>query len=193
MKKSLFTITAGLLLASGALFAQLPQPYTTVVTVPYVPYFLPNAWEVLGTFTSINGSVFVDVNSKDGAAARFIAGNGPAGIVVYNISSWNGLGNYQQFLSNVIQENSTSIVPIRMASVEAAVGLNVVADQVYLNTSDPRILINDITVWVPHLSSVGVISGDNWNIPEIALAVAQAAENLGLSVATFGTFWTLSK
>jgi hypothetical protein len=137
--------------------------------------------------------VFVDVNSENGAAARFIAANAPAGTVVYNFSSWHGLGEYQQFLSNVIQENSTSIIPIRMSSEEAANGLNVVADLIYLNASDPFALGQDISFWAMHLSDVGSISGDNWNIPEIALAVAQAAQNLGLTISMAGTFWTLSQ
>lgn len=170
------------------------QPYDSIKQVDYQPYFLPNSWQVLSELNSVKGSVFVDVNSDQNAASRYIAQNVGDNVQVYAISTWDDFGSYQTFLSNVIQEETTDIItPIRMGSEEASFSLNIIADVVYLNTSDSDSLSYDLGLWLSHLSPTGVIVGDNWNYPDIEFAIACAAINYGLSITTSGTFWVLQR
>ena len=101
---------------------------------------------------------------------------------------------YQQFLSNVVQENTAGvIVPIRMESEEAAQALNVIADFIYLGSNDPTTLLTDIENWFSHLSTNGVISGTNWNDNSAKVAVAQAALNLNLVLRINDNVWYLQR
>ncbi len=172
--------------------AMAVQPYDSIIQLDYQPYFLPNSWQVLNVFNSVAGTVFIDVNSNDNGASRYIAQNVSNDVQVYAISTWDTSGSFQTFLSNVIQEGTTEIIT-RMSSEEASFALNVLADAIYVNTSDADTLFNDIGLWYPHLTETGVIIGDNWNFPDVALAVAQAASYFNLSISTNGTLWYLFK
>lgn len=170
------------------------EPYDSIKQIDYQPYYLPNSYMVLNQFNALEGTVFVDVNSEQNGASRYMGSNVADGVKVYAISTWDSLGSYQTFLSNVIQENASSaIIPVRMASDEASYALNIVADVVYLNTSNAENLNQDIGLWFTHLTSTGVIVGDNWNFPEVAYAVASAALNYSLTISVSGTFWTLHR
>lgn len=191
MKKIFSTLFLSTIICSNI---SAVQPYDSVRTIPYEPYYLPNSWVVLNQFNNREGTVFVDVGSTQNGASRYIAQNVGDGVNVYAISPWSDLGSFQQFLSNVIQENTTErIIPLRMDSNEASDSLNIIADIIYLNSDDPDTLHNNIILWSSHLSTNGAIVGDNWNFLAIELAVITAANNLGLTLANDGTLWILHR
>ncbi|HEY4832595.1 MAG TPA: hypothetical protein VIH61_08570 [Waddliaceae bacterium] len=190
-------ILASLLISSSPVSAD-PQPYTNIHILPYVPYYVPDGFALIDQINSLPATVFIEVGSQDGAAARFVAQNAPAGLAIYAVSSWWSCDPsekylFQKFLSNVIQENTTeSIVPIRMASYEGAKALNIIADVIYVNSASET-LNSDILAWSSHLSSIGVICGSNWQDPVVEMAVAQAAAQLGCVVVNNGNFWSIEK
>ncbi len=183
-----------MLLVSYTNYGSSTQPFDSIVTLPYEPYFLPNDWQVLNTLNELSGTVFIDVSSKQGAAARYIAQASADGVAVYSINEWRGMSEFQRFLSNVIQEGrSDKVIPFRMSSADAADALNVTAQVIYLNASDRCTLFEDILRWFAHLSPNGKICGDYWNIHDIESAVVEAATELNLQVTVSGTFWTLQR
>lgn len=192
MKKFL-SFFAATLLFSQAVFAVSSQPYLSVNVLPQTPYFLPNAWMITDLLTNNNGTVFVDVGSSGGSAARYVALSAAAGTQVYSVDSWKGSTSFQQFLSNVIQDSTDSIVvPLRLSWKEGADALNLAADVIYINTDNPSTITNTILGWFPHLNANGAIAGDNWNNPEVELSVVTASAALGFSVNVSGTFWWIN-
>ncbi len=194
MIRSLFVATA---LTSSWLSADLPQPYTNIRSTSYSPYFFDNAY-ILGSLITDNSvSTFIDVGSHAGGAARYVAQNYP-NVINYSVNLWQNCDYsqknlFQRFLSNVIQENTASIItPIRMASSEAARALNIIADLVYLG-SPANVLSSDIQLWFAHLSSNGTVCGQDWDDPAVETSVSKAASTLGCSVNTNGTFWYIQK
>jgi hypothetical protein len=192
MKNLCLGICSSLLFLSSGCFGQ--QPYDSVHVQPYVPYFLPNAYQVGTALSSITGSTFLDVGSHDGAAARYIAQNSDSSVSVISVDMWSDNGSYQQFLSNVVNESSSNkIIPIRMSSDEAAVGTNIMADVIYIGTANAALLSHGITSWFSHLKVGGSICGDNFNHNDVAMAVLDAANQLDLTVSISGTFWTMKR
>lgn len=191
-------LLSGLLFASAGLSAAtLGYPYSTIYPLSATPYYFENGYLLTGLITNVNGTVFIDVNSQGGSAARLVGQYSP-GVTVYNVNMWQSCDIsqkhlYQKFLSNVISDNTTgSIVPIRMSSLEAAKALNVVADVIYIETND-QTLSSEILAWASHLTPTGSICGINWSDAQVQYCVAQAAAKLGYNVKDNGDFWYLSK
>jgi hypothetical protein len=192
MKKWIISLSALLACASG--WADIPEPYASIRLVPYEPYFLPNSFLVSNEFAARSGAIFIDVRSEKGAAARYMAQNGGDSIKVYSVDEWDGWGEYQKFLSNVVQENnSDKVISFRLCSDEGAFAINAVADLIYLNTDDADTLADDICLWISHLQLTGAICGDNWNVPAIEYAVVKSGFELGYTVSVSGTFWVLHR
>jgi hypothetical protein len=189
-------LLACLLMSSSSINAD-PQPYTDIHVLPYVPYYVPDGYLLIDKINSVLATVFIEVGSHDGSAARFLAQN-TSELVIYALSSWLSYDPsekylFQKFLSNVIQENATErIIPIRMASYEGAKALNVIADVIYINSPSEN-LSADILAWFSHLSSTGVICGTDWQDPMIELAVSHAAVQLGCVVMSNGNFWSIER
>ena len=179
------------------LLAANPQPYASIRSITAVPYYLDDAYVLLNQIQTNSASVFVDVGSHDGAAARYIAQNSPAGFQVYSVDLWHGAdahdNAFQRFLSNVVAENTaTTIVPLRMGSLEAAKATNILADVIFLGSCEPG-LQQEILAWSSHLTANGVISGLNWTNTDVQVAVTQAAQQLGLIVHVNDNFWSLER
>lgn len=194
-----FALLSAILFAQACIFADDPEPYASVRNLPQTPYYVPNGYLIFDRINSRSANVFIDVNSLDGGAARYVAQYAPESIVkIYSIQDWLNSNQvqypYQQFLSNVKHENTTNlIVPIRMNAQEAAAGLSILADVIYLNTTFQEDVYGDILAWSSHLTSDGLICGDNWNNPNVEIGVTQAAASLDLFVHVNGTFWSLEK
>jgi hypothetical protein len=198
MKKMIHsTLFAAALLTASHASADDPQPYTNIRNVTYVPYFLENGYLLNNMINLTSGSVFIDVGSRDGAAARYVAQN-TQGVTIYAVNAWwscdpSQKNLFQKFLSNVKQENTTaSIIPLRMASSEAARAINVIGDVIYLGSSNQNLSV-DILAWFAHLSSSGIICGNDWDDSFVETNVSQAATKLGSQVNSNGTFWYIQK
>lgn len=179
-------------IASAACWAG--QPYDSIKTVPYQPYFLPNAYLVGNLLNARAGTTFVDAGSEHGGAARYIAQNTDSSVSVYSVCSWSMKGSYQQFLSDVLAEgNQDRITSLRFSKDEAPEALGISADIIYLNTSDSYTIENDIFQWFPRLTLQGAICGDNWNNNDVALAVMTAVNDLELSLDISGSFWSIHR
>jgi predicted O-methyltransferase YrrM len=122
---------------------------------------------------------------------------------VYCVDTWAGpckneeeyLSNlYRQFLSNMIHAGvADKVTPIRMASLEAAMSLDVEADLIYIDGDhSSQAVYYDILAWDKHLTTDGILCGDDWAWNTVQFGVHQAAEELGLKVrssATGRTWW----
>lgn len=185
---------AAIVVANANLFA-VSQPYQSIRQVPHEPYYLENSWILLNKVNAQSATVFIDVESPNGEAARFIAANASNELSVYSVNSWSeDEYQFQRFLSNVISENSTEkLIPIRMNSKEASNALNLVSELIYLDCNDISSINEKILTWVTHLSEHGAIAGNRWNWPDVELAVVNAAVGLNLTLTTNGNFWFLNK
>lgn len=182
------------ILVGSQLYA-ISEPYDSIKEVAYEPYFLENSWILLDKINSMDATVFIDVESPEGEAARFVGSYAPESVRVYSINSWSKNDyQFQTFLSNVIQEATTErIVPIRMTSDEASAALNLVSEVIYIACDEIDSVSEKIFNWVTHLSEGGVLAGNKWEWPQIELAVINAADELNLSLSIDGNYWFLSK
>ncbi|HEV8052031.1 MAG TPA: class I SAM-dependent methyltransferase [Parachlamydiaceae bacterium] len=195
-------LLAGCLLANLSVYAA-PEPYESVRTIPYTPYFVQDGYVHYSLIQSHNAAVIVDVESQDGGVARYIAQQAeslPSLQSIYSISAWPETDPvqkrpYQRFLSNVNQEKTAELItPIRMNSLEAATSLNIRADFISLvGANDQERLYKDILAWYPHLSDNGVICGNNWYESAVELGVTKAAKSLDLNLKISGNVWYFEK
>ena len=151
--------------------------------------------------------IVIEVGSWLGLSTRFIARILPENGTVYAIDTWLGSKEHQQdprltsrmphlyqtFLSNVKHAELTQkIVPIRMASLEAAEALNVEGDLIYIDAShEEEDVYNDIIAWHAHLAKGGIICGDDWNSVPVKSGVMQAAITLNLGIKFLDRFWMI--
>jgi len=148
----------------------------------------------------------IELGSWAGASTRFLGYRVGEGGKVYAVDHWMGTKNqhgemsdsrlphiYQLFLSNVKHMELTDrIVPVRMASEEAAKALNVKADLIYLDAErDSESVYRNILNWYPHLNENGVLCGAEYREPGVKNGVHRAAERLGKEIETDrkGYFW----
>lgn len=189
------TLFASALMATTCVVAD-PQPYTNIRNMAYVPYYLENGYLLSNVINMTSATVFIDVNSQNGSAARYVAQT-TQDVTCYAVNAWWSCDTsqkylFQRFLSNVKQENTAErIIPLRMASYEASHAINVVAEVIYIGTN-PN-LGTDILAWFPHLSSNGVICGHDWEDPSVEVSISQAATKLGCQIHSDGNFWYLQK
>lgn len=195
-------IMSGLLLISQILCADFPEPYESTRNLPQTPFFVQDGYIYYSLINSRNAAVVVDVESEDGAVARFIAqqaNNLPSLQKIYSVSGWLGSPaqkhQFQRFLSNVKQENTADkIIPIRMTSQEAAISLHITADFISLvGANDGNTIYKDILAWYPHLSSTGIICGNNWYDNSVQSGVTKAAEILDLVLNINNNVWYFVK
>jgi predicted O-methyltransferase YrrM len=202
MKRFLIALLCLCTLLCSAAQRDLPEPYRSVITLP----FDPHGWFVTGRqlaecIEEIEAETVIEIGSWLGASSRFIAEHLPPDGRLYAVDSWQGAAYphldsrrkqlYQLFLSNVIHAELTdTIIPVRMESAEAAKGLNVLADLIYFNGSlDYQGVYTDIKSWLPHLRRGGILCGNDWLTPEVRTAVEQIARERGFKIAADGNFW----
>lgn len=161
--------------------------------LPETPYYLENAWILVNKVNNLGASIFLEIETPNGGAARIIASN-TNNVKVYSINPWEGDHQYQQFLSNVKQENTgNTIIPIRMSSTEAAEALNILADVIYIDSSIPESIEKKILYWVTHLSPNGILVGNNFQWWDVKLAVVNTAAQLSLEIDSDTNYWFLRK
>jgi glycosyltransferase involved in cell wall biosynthesis len=189
----------------------LPEPYNTIVPVPFDArgwYRHAEVFEEL--FKNRVPKVVIEVGCWFGLSTRHLATLLPPGGVVYAVDHWKGSSEnqkgelawtpklpylYEQFLSNVIHENLTErIIPVRMDSLEASRYLkDVRPDLIYIDASHDYVSVYaDIAAWYPLIKERGFICGDDYLDGEgltIKQAVDQFALDHGLTVRNVGSFW----
>lgn len=175
----------------------LPEPFASIYQLSPTPYYFENGYLLVDKVNTEKATVFIDVGSQGGSAARLIA-QYTQGVKIYNVNIWQSCDSqqkngYQKFLSNLIAENTAErIIPIRMSSIEAAKALNVIAEVIYLDSIEST-LSSEILAWAPHLAPSGTICGHDWTDPNVQYTVAQAANKLGFLVKSNGDFWYLER
>lgn len=190
------------LLMAGFLFTNLvshaEEPYESIRSMPATPYYVQDAYTYFDLISTRNYKVVIDVESEDAGVARFIAqqaSNLPSLEKIYSVNAWLDCGankhRFQRFLSNVSQENSSSlIIPLRMSSKEAALALNVTADLINIvGGNDMESVYQDIVAWFPHLNNNGIICGNNWADSAVEIGVTRAAAALGQSFKINNNIW----
>lgn len=195
--KSLFIASAMFSVASAS---AISDPYAVIRDLPEQPYYFEDAWIVQNLATTHSAQVLIDLGSVDGGAARYFAQNLP-GTKVYSISSWNDYDvtdpgssyGFHKFLSNVKHEGLTEIiVPIRMDSLEGADSLNILADLIYINSGDYSVY-DTVSAWLSHLSTNGVIAGNNWRLHDVQRGVVDVAAELELTLNLSDNIWWLTR
>lgn len=169
------------------------EPYDSIHTVAYEGYTLQDSYTLYSEVISQGTTVFIDVGSVDGAAARYIAANTNGSVRIYNVNSWGATDHsFQKFLSNVLQENqSQNITPIRMSALEASSDLNLVSECIFMDPTNADSIYDEILAWAYHLTPHGVIVGNHWEWLEVELEVVKAASQLNFSLTLNGTYWFL--
>lgn len=202
MKKLLL----GLLLLLSPLSADdMPEPYRSIVDLPFDPHgWFGNAAPLTKLMQQMKPETIIEVGSWLGCSTRFLANNMPEGGLLYAVDTWRGSPNeqvhmkdprlpflYQLFLSNVKHAGLThKIIPVRMSSLEAAKGLNVKADLIYLDAAhDTASVTQDIIHWLPHLKDGGLMCGDDWLWDTVRAAVVHCAGLYNKRVHVEGNFW----
>jgi hypothetical protein len=204
MKKHFRTLfAASALLMSSSLYSIAIQPYASIENLPQTPYYVQDGYTFYSLISTNKSAVVIDVESQDGGVARFIAqeaANLPSVMQIYSVNIWQSPDIsqkqiFQRFLSNVIQEMTTQMItPIRMSSLEASQSLNIAADFISVVGSNDSIRIyNDIMAWVPHLTTNGIICGNNWVYPSVQVGVTKAAASLNLTLNVNGNVWYFQK
>ena len=191
-----------LLTANQSICADLPEPYLSIHNLPQTPYYVQDSYVYYNLITTHNAAVIVDVDSQDGGVARFIAqqaANMPTVTKIYSVNIWAdhyaSKHQFQRFLSNVKQENSTGlIIPVRMNSLDAASALNINADFISLvGGNDTDTIYKEILAWYPHLSDRGVMCGNNWYESSVQIGVTKAAKSLDLTLNISSNVWYFVK
>jgi predicted O-methyltransferase YrrM len=201
-----FVLGALLLGATGLVVAApvpMPEPYCSIADLPFDPHhFFDNGRQLEVCLKECKAQTVIEVGSWLGGSTRFMAARLPSGGKLYAVDTWAGSEEhqsdsripylYQQFLSNVKHAKLThTIVPIRLASLQAAKALNVKADLIYIDAAhDAENVYKDIMAWYPHLKEGGIFCGDDWYVSAtVREGVTRAATDLGLQIASDTNFW----
>lgn len=197
LRKILYSLS---ILSSIVVSAQ--EPYDSIHTIAATPYYVQDAYIIMDLISSHNAAIVIDVDSPDGGIARLVAqqaGNLPSLQKIYAVGFWRDArankNLFHRFLSNVKQENTGNlIIPIRMRSKEAALALNVTADFItVVGDNDANTIYKEIIAWFPHLSSNGIIAGNNWYENNVQMGVANAAAALNLTLKIVNNVWYFQK
>lgn len=184
----------------------LPAPYNTLDEV--LPFdgqgWYSNRRAMERVLKSHDIKTVIEVGSWLGQSTRHIATVLPRDGKVYAVDHWLGSNEhqtneklprlYQQFLSNVIHAKLThKIIPVRMASLEAAKALEKVhPDLIYIDAShEKQAVYLDLCAWYPYVKERGYLCGDDWQYDGVREAVEQFACENALSIESQGAFWML--
>ncbi len=192
--------------AGSHLSSKLPLPYADVRLLPerQFPWFSAQKRSTLERLLLSRGDApadrtILEIGSWVGDSARFF---GMRARRVFAVDTWAGpvdthhyiLPNlYQQFLSNIVHAGLTDVVvPVRMASLEAVMALDVRPDVIYVDGDhSARAAYLDTVSWARRLAPGGLLCGDDYTWHTVQDGVHQAAEDLGLDVQAEGDTWWL--
>lgn len=173
---------------------------------------------LLENIKRLNPKIIIEVGSYLGASAIYMGEHSAPDCKIYCVDIWEAPNEkwpvfdevrayfFQQFLSNIIHKKlQHKIIPIKMASLDAAKILDVKADLIYIDALHwEEDVYNDIMAWYPKLreengKKQGVICGDDfmWTHPwakgfPVKQAVERAAKELDVKIGTVGPdkwFW----
>lgn len=148
----------------------------------------------------------IELGSWAGTSTRYFGEKLRGKGVVLAVDTWLGSQNeeahlkdpriaylYQLFLSNVKHAGLEEvIIPFKMTTDEAAVAIEFKADLIYVDGDhSTRQVVRDIINWNSHLSSRGILCGDDWQWGTVRKGVEQAAKQLGRQIEAEGNFWRL--
>jgi predicted O-methyltransferase YrrM len=206
MIKKIFAICA---ISLSLLASDLPEPYCHLEKVlPFDPQgWYNNASQIEWLFQDNKIETVIEVGSWLGKSTRHIAELLPPTGKLYAIDHWLGSYEHQtqemwtsylptlydQFLSNVIHAGLTDkIIPIRMASLDAARFLMVSPDLIYIDAShDYMSVYLDLVTWYPFVEEHGILCGDDCGWKSVRKAVRRFAKENGLKIDASGNFWRL--
>lgn len=198
-------ILCSLLLSTSFCFGEIPEPYASIVQLPFDGHgWFMNADPLKVIIDQKQPQIAIEIGSWLGLSTRFIASNMPENGKLYAVDTWLGSPTesvhqqdprlpylYQLFLSNIIHEDLChKIIPVRMNSLEASKALNVKADLIYLDGAhDTKSVTEDIVYWNGHLNKDGIMCGDDWGWTSVQTAVIHCANVLNKKVCSSGNFW----
>jgi len=191
----------------------LPSPYDSVKEIhPFVDFgWYNNASHLHDLIAKHQVKTIVEVGVFLGKSAMDMARHLPQDGVLYAVDHFLGSVEhqkgqtfwhpcvpylYEQFLSNVIHAKLThKIIPIRMASLEAAIALKEIKpDLIYIDAShDTESVYKDLCAWFPFVQGKGILCGDDWWCPAVRAAVERFAKERGLTIFSSVSFWQLKE
>ncbi len=189
----------------------LPPPYDTAEILPFLSHgWYANGTQIESLIKQHHIKTIIEVGSWLGTSTRHMASCLPENGKVFAVDHWEGSTEhqpgqnfwipelahlYEYFLSNAIQAGvAHKIVPVRMASLDAAKQLLVQADLIYIDAGhDTQSVYEDLWAWYPHLKDKGVFCGDDWGWPSVRVAVKKFAREQKMRVKVSGNFWRLIK
>jgi hypothetical protein len=202
---SISFVIASLLTGLAKAETNIPEPYCSIKDLPFDSHgWFGNAEQLSECFQEKSIETVIEIGSWLGCSTRFLATSVRPGGKVFAVDTWLGSPTedvhmtdprlpylYQLFLSNIKHAQLTDkVVPIRMASIEAARALNVKADLIYIDGAhDTASVCQDILFWYPHLKQDGIMCGDDWLWPSVQAAVVETSKKLNKSIYVSGNFW----
>lgn len=166
--------------------------------------------EAVNTFNS--GSKFIEIGTWKGRSAAYMAVeiiNSKKDIKFYCVDTWMGSAEhmkgarfedlavvnnvlYDEFLKN-IQPISSSIIPLRMTSLEAAASFeDNTIDFIFIDAShDYKNVKADLAAWYPKLKSTGTFAGHDYGGKSVRRAVDEFSTESKLTVLCNNTSWVL--
>lgn len=190
----------------NALENLLPAPYNSIEILPFKDdaTLYGNSHQIENLFAKYNIRTVIEIGCWTGCSTRHLANQVPADGKVYAVDHFMGskehIGDsrlpllYQQFLSNIIHRKLTDkIVPVRMSSLDASIYLTgVKPDLIYLDAShETEDVLHDLHAWYPFVQDHGILCGDDWSWPSVAIAVKAFAEEKKLELYVADNFWRL--
>lgn len=192
------------LCCSFGFFLHPTEPYDSTIDLPY---FL-QGWLRAGNriylekfIKEYNPHVVIEVGSCLGLSAMFMADRIANTSRLYAVDTFEGSAEhsnipylptlYQQFLSNVKHRGLThKIIPVKMASQDAAKTLDIKAQLIYIDAAhDYENVYTDIMAWYQHLDESSIICVDDYDWPGVNKAVYDAACKLNVRLNIFQAFW----
>jgi len=190
---------------------KLPEPYASVELIEENPFgWYANRSQIEFIFSHHNIKTVIEVGSWVGGGSTRHMGEmlKKRGGTLYAVDTWLGSIEhqpgqsayqpilprlYQQFLSNMIHWNLTSVVvPMKMKSIEAAEILEVKPDLIYIDGDHTyNAVYTDLHAWYPHVHQDCVFCGDDWTWESVRAAVKKFAKEKGLKIQASGNFWRL--
>lgn len=147
--------------------------------------------ELAKYFTELGFKVGAEIGILEGSYSRALCRYNPE-LLLYSIDGWDLLENntkrkkyqlwYYERAKNKLAPHN--VVIIKELSTEAVKRFeNGSLDFVYIDASHSYPAVKeDITIWTPKVRSGGIVSGHDYNLPDVSRAVCEYAEKNNIKV-----------